>query len=364
MTVSQINDELLKLVKNERKLTHEILRFIADFYKFQGYLKLGYSSIVQYLTKHLGYSDDQAYRRWKAAKLLLQVPEVGDQISNGFLNLSQVALAQKSFEVAAKESKQEVSLKLKHTVLADLAKKSNFESQKILAEQMGIKPKTEDRIKPQSNQTVRLEVQLSITQFEKFNRIKSILSHKFPEQKAGDILEAVFDVFLLKKQGKSPEIQSKGRELKLAPTLMESSVISQPNPENNLESNLDNNPVMNREAEITQSFLEARMTSISGVKKRADGNGKGNGKGKHISRYVPVAVKQTIFARAKFQCEFRDSEGRRCESDYQLELDHVCPVALGGRSEVGNLRLLCKSHNRVAAKDLGIGFETTSYFQS
>jgi hypothetical protein len=152
MTVLQINDQLMKLVVNERKLTHEILKYIASFYKYQGYLQLGYSSIIHYLTKHLGYSDDQAYRRWQAAKLLLQVPEVGENLSQGELNLSQAAKVQKAFELAAKESEKVLSKEQKQAVIAELKNKSNFETEKLLAENLNIKPDSQDRIKPSNSQ--------------------------------------------------------------------------------------------------------------------------------------------------------------------------------------------------------------------
>ena len=44
---------------------------------------------VAITTRNLGYSDDQAYRRLKAAKLLQDVPEVADQLKSGEINLTQ-----------------------------------------------------------------------------------------------------------------------------------------------------------------------------------------------------------------------------------------------------------------------------------
>lgn len=41
MTVDQINVKLISLVRNERKLTEEILNHIILFQKCCGYLKLG-----------------------------------------------------------------------------------------------------------------------------------------------------------------------------------------------------------------------------------------------------------------------------------------------------------------------------------
>ena len=96
MTVDQINVKLIALIRNERKLTEEILNHIILFQKCSGYLKLGYSTMHQYMTRTLGYSDDQAYRRLKAAKLLQDVPEVADQLKSGEINLRKInSLAKK-----------------------------------------------------------------------------------------------------------------------------------------------------------------------------------------------------------------------------------------------------------------------------
>jgi hypothetical protein len=54
---------------------------------------------------------------------------------------------------------------------------------------------------------------------------------------------------------------------------------------------------------------------------------------------------------AKKTCEYVDPKTKkRCESTYQLEIDHIIPRALGGSDEPGNLRCLCKQHNLLAAE--------------
>jgi len=65
------------------------------------------------------------------------------------------------------------------------------------------------------------------------------------------------------------------------------------------------------------------------------------------SRYIPRALKQTVFFRAKNQCEFQDPvTGRRCSAKHHLEIDHVHALALGGTTTLENLRVLCRSHNQ------------------
>ncbi len=56
-------------------------------------------------------------------------------------------------------------------------------------------------------------------------------------------------------------------------------------------------------------------------------------------------------------------EGVRCGSEYQLQYDHAKPLAQGGLTEAGNIRILCRVHNLSEASKMGVGFETTSYFR-
>lgn len=317
MTPTQINAHLLKLVVNERKITNEILQNIAEFYKCKGYVKMGYASIIQYLTKGLGYSDDQAYRRWAGAKLLIQIPEAAAKIAAGHLNLSQAACAQKAFETAAKEQPQSLSKEKQQEILESLAQKNNFETQKILCEQLNLKPQKEERIRPQSDQTVRFEVVLTKEQYEKFEQVKSLLSHQIPDQKNAGVLEAVCTFYIKHKLGQKKQEQK---------------------PESKQEPK--------QEQETPQGFMVSKKDSSRAA-----------------SRYIPSEFKRIVFSRAGGKCEYVHSEtGLRCNSTYQLEYDHIQPMGFGGKTELSNLRLCCRSCNAYAAWTMGIGFETTSYF--
>ena len=65
---------------------------------------------------------------------------------------------------------------------------------------------------------------------------------------------------------------------------------------------------------------------------------------------IPRATRRAVFARDGEQCTFRDASDHRCMSRSFLEIDHVHPRALGGSSEIGNLRVLCRHHNQLLAE--------------
>ena len=68
---------------------------------------------------------------------------------------------------------------------------------------------------------------------------------------------------------------------------------------------------------------------------------------KKISRYIPSHLRKYIWERDGGQCTYVHHETkRRCACRHLLQIDHIQPFALGGRTEKENLRLLCAGHNQ------------------
>jgi hypothetical protein len=70
-----IHSELKFLVAKEKFYTNKILEKFVYLLNSRAFAELGYSSLYEYAMKELGYSEDQAYRRIAAAKVLRVVPE-------------------------------------------------------------------------------------------------------------------------------------------------------------------------------------------------------------------------------------------------------------------------------------------------
>ncbi len=69
------------------------------------------------------------------------------------------------------------------------------------------------------------------------------------------------------------------------------------------------------------------------------------------ARRIPRVVRYKVWKRDGGRCAFVSLEGERCRAQDFLEFDHVKPWALGGRSDdLDNIRLLCRAHNRSAAR--------------
>lgn len=76
------------------------------------------------------------------------------------------------------------------------------------------------------------------------------------------------------------------------------------------------------------------------------------------SRHIPNAVRRRVVERDGLRCTYRAQDGRRCDATGFLELDHRRPFALGGRHEVGNVRVLCRAHNQLRNRAIGSRVKT------
>jgi len=65
---------------------------------------------------------------------------------------------------------------------------------------------------------------------------------------------------------------------------------------------------------------------------------------------IPAAVRRAVWERDDGRCSWPLDSGSRCGSTHRLELDHIHPWARSGEPSVANLRVVCHSHNALAAR--------------
>jgi 5-methylcytosine-specific restriction endonuclease McrA len=100
------------------------------------------------------------------------------------------------------------------------------------------------------------------------------------------------------------------------------------------------------EAEVYRFYLEAHDREKQKTKPRTTSQLKGK-----VTRHIPVEVEREVWKRDESRCTFQDENGKRCTCTYALEIDHIVPFCLGGRSDdASNLRLLCRTHNVLEAE--------------
>ena len=78
------NHEFLRrldvLIKKEKQITLKILHYLLEMDRRRLYAQMGYASLFEYCTRHLGYSESGANRRIRAARCVRDFPKVYDML--------------------------------------------------------------------------------------------------------------------------------------------------------------------------------------------------------------------------------------------------------------------------------------------
>ena len=68
-------------------------------------------------------------------------------------------------------------------------------------------------------------------------------------------------------------------------------------------------------------------------------------------RYIPRGIRRAVAERDGHRCAYVDASGRRCSETRRLEFHHVVPFALSPSHDPSNLTLRCAAHNALAAEE-------------
>jgi hypothetical protein len=159
---------------------------------------------------------------------------------------------------------------------------------------------------------------------EQFERVKALLSHRYPTADFAEIITVLMAEFL---ERHSPEARHARREEKKGQG-DESRASDAPA--------LNETPVYSRRREWESTLSPATAPGVTSPEGR--------------TRHIPDAVRDAVFVRDGGRCTFVGTTGVRCGSRWAVQVDHVHPWAMGGTHNPANLRLLCGAHNRHAAE--------------
>lgn len=312
MSPYEFDQKFANRVKAERRITNEILCDIlrAEDQKF--HLQLGFSSLFDWLTTGHGYSGSAAQRRIQAARLMRAVPDLSEKLESGSTNMTVAAKAQSAFAQLEKLG-HFVTQSEKSEVLADLDGKSSFDAERKLMEtypELEQLPMNDTRTVVAKDRT-RIGCEISEETLSVLDRVKEVLSHQIPDGSMNDVLLYLGKYFLKREDPLQKKQPSKGfREDQKG--IGEKNKIASDNKVSKTE-------------ELTAAAVNPCVKNDSPVSR---------------------PLNRITIQQSDDRCEYCDPvTGRRCNSRYQTQTDHIHMRAFGGGNQRENLRRLCRAHN-------------------
>ncbi len=288
----QLHEKIKSLAAEERTLTKEIVEYISELDRRKLYLDMACSSLYEYLTTVIAYSEGAAQRRIDAARLMQRVPEISNKIESGALKLSQISKLQKACRSLKKDSGKIVSAETQRHILKEIENLGAAKTDLILAKEFGMEVKTTSKQRIQSDESIRIELTFSKQEMALVKRAQELLSN----QTGGKLKETIL------KMAEKLVQQSQGKKSK----------------EFTVNADIEKD---------SARTMETKTTATVAVKS------------------VTPKLRYQIINRDKF-CQFTDhNTGRVCGSKLFLEVDHIRPRFAGGDNATTNLRVLCKNHN-------------------
>jgi hypothetical protein len=311
-SLRDLNDEALlsrldNLAKQERESVADVVEHLAEMDRRDLAVRRAYPSLFEYCVKKLGYSEAAAYHRIRAARAAARDPRVVELLRQGDLTIEAVALLNPYLR--APENAR---------LLEEARGKTKREVEAMVA-RFSPQPQPRDSIRMIS---VRPVPDPSSTEETPLFQAEAPRDQPFAPGKAGDRVHVAFTAppaFL--------DTLERVREL-----------CRHKFPEGRLE-------------DIMNAALEALLE-----RKDPDRWAEPARRGKSRNRRIPRWVRKRVWKRDSGRCAYGTEDGRICGSKDNLEFDHVRPWSLGGTSsDPSNIRLLCRSHNRLAARQVGLG---------
>ncbi len=316
----ELHEKVLTLSTEERRITLEVLWHLKEVEARRLYAERGHSSLFEYVTRELNYSEGSAQRRISAMRALRDLPELAEHVESGNLKVTQLAQAQSFFRSELKSGKR-YTLSEKREVITETIGKSSRETEALFA---SINPEyaERDRIRAISENKTQITFTADEILMKDIQAIRDRFAHQIP---AGASLAEVIQ-FMAK--------------IVLGSTVEKKANFRQPVHEN-LPS-LENLPALKKLPFLknlpAQEMHSTKETSLPPAPKVR-------------SRYIPIRVKREVWNRDQGRCTFVSPiNGRKCLSRHRLQVDHIKPYFMGGASnDSKGLRLLCFAHNQLEA---------------
>ena len=366
---TDLTETLKKTIAAERSNIAASITCLIEITARDLHIRLGASSLFVYLTRELKLSESSASKRCAAIRAVRDFPQILPLIQSGRLHLSNISLI--SRHLTRENAARLISLAQTQTQRG---------LEKALAVEFPVAAKR-DSVRPVVCPSQRSSVALQVDDTPRFDnrsdhRRDAVenASHHASESFDVGASESHLELFAL--EGAPPQA---ALGVRVHATLNADAAAA-------LEFLVGAMPEKSASEILSLAVCELRrrrdVASAKPVnRKKAEMDKKCENENKNEtpeleksdrepsrpSRYISSALRRAVAQRDGYRCSYvapvksgadgtgktalGNSEVRRCEAVHRLEFDHVTPRAFGGQNTAGNLRLLCRSHNNLAAKD-------------
>jgi hypothetical protein len=324
LTNQQLTESLKILFEKERRTSHSILLHLKIVSERKLFAERGFSSLFEMLIKEFKLSETSAYQRIKALELLKVVPQSEESFIKGEVNLTTLAIAQRQINQQEKLSGEKISSAQKIEIFDRIKNKTQAQVEVQLMELLpntNSAPKnserriSEDACRVSFNMPDRLKVKLK--------RLQEIWSHLNSSMDYVELIERSVDQTLSRID---PLLKIKSNQHVKPPV--------ESNRQNKVFIKSESNRQTSNRRSVAHAVTNSRITKMN-VR----------------PSYYSVEIKNKLWKEAGASCQYIDhNSGRRCEARFHLEIDHCKPLAIGGTSNIENLRLLCRTHNLLMAR--------------
>jgi hypothetical protein len=323
---------LFEIRKQERRMLVECLRYLAELDRRRAVVAQGFPSLFAFCTDFLGLSKGSAFRRTTAARLLGRFPLVAEYLADGRLNLTTLVELRDVLDEAhlaeildraagrTEEQVKELVASLRpRAAPADLLRK--LPDQRNHCGGSGPIPHAASIAEPVAPPAALASASMAAPAAPPSAAIR-------PETRPAARLEPIAPERHVLRVTVGPEFVADLEAARQA--------LSHKLPHGGLEE------VLHECLRVTLAQVERRRLGAGRTSSAAEPPSG--------SRYVPVAVRREVWTRDGRCCAFVGSAGRRCNSRHQVQLHHLDPFAMGGRTTAANLTLRCSVHNIHAAE--------------
>jgi len=316
MNNAEFHHQFELIASIEHMSTMKILHLINDLDRRKSYLELGYSSVLDYCVRKIGYSRSAAGRRIQAARCARRYPEVFGMLRAHELSFGAAALIE--------------------SILTDDNKDS------ILSRVRGASHREVERVVSEYRLPVALRDRLQYVQI--------------PLPQPRDLDQALVDRHCKRAVPEEYRDQIPAEEKVFVQFLADEEFLTLFEEVRDLLANSSFDSFADVMKLVLKEYRNRHSPAVR-LARRAEKNGaKGPDSRRREwedatkSRHIPDEVRDEVFVRDHGQCSFVAADGTRCQCTKGLQVDHIKPFANGGTHDPSNLRLLCGAHNRREAE--------------